>query len=304
MSSRLIHSERAEKRAMDISSSELFVYVEGGLDRTFSDIVIDEWSRKCGVRYTAKSVKEVTGTGGKPSLLALFARYKKKGQLNYVAFGKPIKCLFLLDKDCDDYYRRMKRSSHILYTNTYDLEGHLACSVNFFAAYATACHSTPGHVKACIGDFRSWIGDKVLLWKEWIALCMVSGKWRVNTGATFDRVSAVNVPPLALSDPVMVSWFLSGIAVAAGKSEEATKRDFDRAIAAVSMSVMENEPLRYFKGKWLSNVFASAAESFPRLEDARNSCGHDTLMSALLSHSYADVNAKKLLVQRLDELMA
>jgi hypothetical protein len=103
---RLTHSSSGGLRAMQISTAQVFAFVEGGLDRPFAERLL-KYFAKTETRIRVAAIKETArATGGKPALLEHFRQLKRKGHLLATAWGKPFVSLFFLDKDADDLFKK------------------------------------------------------------------------------------------------------------------------------------------------------------------------------------------------------
>jgi hypothetical protein len=266
---RLTHSSGGFLRSMQMSSARIFAFVEGRLDRSFFDRIAGNVCSSSGVRYQIISAKELPGsTGGKPALLATFKKFRAEGKLAFSAFGKKMSCLFIADKDADDYTRRRLRSPHLIYSSTYDLEGHLLLCGNVNRALADACGITIEQSRALIPDPAGFIATAATQWREWVALCLLSQASCVNCGCTFDRASQINMGPMGPVDLVRLADFKSRLASAMQLSQVEFESLYSKVLRRVELSIAQGEPLRYFKGKWFGHIFQSYLEGRPRVPDA------------------------------------
>jgi hypothetical protein len=265
---RLTHSPGGFIRSLQVTSARVFAFVEGRLDRPFFDRVL---SRVCGAdgpEYRVYAMKELPGaTGGKQALINRFREFRKKGLLACTTFGKPMVCIFFADKDADDFTRSKLRSRHLLYSPTYDLEGHLFNDGDLTRALADSCGITADQARQLIPDPTAWLRKAAGDWRDWITLCLVSQAAAVNCGCTFDRVSQVNVDPLAGPDPAQVVAFKTKLAASIGITTQQLEARFQQAGRSVDKSIDDGQPLRYFKGKWLSHLVQRYLEARPRIPD-------------------------------------
>lgn len=266
---RLTHSSGGFIRSLQMTSARVFAFVEGRLDRSFFDRLLSQICNSAAVGYRVFAMKELpAGTGGKSALIQTFRDFRQTGLLACTAFGKTMTCVFLADKDSDDFTRKQLRSPHFLYSPTYDLEGHLFSCGDFSRALADASGITIEQAKLLVPDASAWICTIATNWRDWIALCLVSQSKGVNCGCTYDRASQVNPDPLAPPDAAQVAAFKSRLASALAISQNDLEVDFAAARRRVDRSIKARQPLRYFKGKWLSHVIQKHLESKPRIPDA------------------------------------
>lgn len=249
---RLVHSDVGFWRSLQISDAQFFAFVEGGLDRPFVDRVAGHALSGSNVVHRVVASKELPGgTGGKVSLLSLFKEMRRMRRLDCVSFGKRMVSLFFADKDVDDVRNSRLKSPHVVYTSTYDLEGHLFDCGDLTRAIADACGVTFDQAAAALGSQKHWVAERVANWKEWMILCIISQTRQINCGCTFARPSDINADFFQPTDIVALNIYKAKLQVVLGLSSG----DFDRVYSAieskVNRSIAAREPLRFFKGKWL-----------------------------------------------------
>lgn len=281
---RLVHSEAGFLRSMQISSCEYFAFVEGGLDRPFIDRIFNYIQTSTGnFPYKVICAKELPGsTGGKQRLLKSFRHFRRKGLLSSSFHGKPVVLAFIVDKDVDDFTQRKVRSNHLIYSSTYDLEGHLLQCGYFHRALADCALLSQEQVTSIVSDPHDSLSEWVRNWREWLSLCMTSQKLRTNVGCTYDRVSAVNPEPLASVDLTLVADFLEKISTRCSRSLHEITRVYERALRAVDSSIEAGMPMRYFKGKWIGSILDSHLKSTPSPHNSRTRQVGDNLFVSLL----------------------
>lgn len=267
-----------------MSSDRVFAFVEGRLDRRFFDRLFFQVCNPRDIGYQIFAMKELDGgTGGKSALISKFQEFRRIGLLAHTAFGKSMVCIFLADKDSDDFTRRQLRSAHLIYSPTYDLEGHLFSCGDLTRALADACGITADQAKQILPDAKYWLQSAVARWKDWVALCLVSQIKGINCGCTFERISQVNPDPLAEPDSAQVAAFKLKLASRLGISQQDLDAIFLAASRRVDRSIRTGQPLRYFKGKWLSHMMQQQLASKPRIADALNSGVGEHLCVSLLA---------------------
>ena len=266
---RLTHSSGGFIRSLQMSSARIFAFVEGRLDRPFFDRILSQVCNPQHIGYRVFAMKELPGgTGGKSALISTFQHFRKGGLLACTAFGKSMACFFLADKDSDDFTRRRLRSPHLIYSPTYDLEGHLFSCGDLTRGLADACGITADQARLLVPDPKDWLQSAAIHWKDWIALCLISQTRGVNCGCTFDRTSQVNPDPLAAPNSAQVAAFKSRLASTLGISQQDLDATFLKASRRVDQSIRSGHPLRYFKGKWLGHLIQRHLESKQRIPDA------------------------------------
>lgn len=266
---RLTHSQGGFVRSLQMSSASVFAFVEGRLDRPFFDRLFGQVCGSRGLKHQVIAMKELPGaTGGKSMLLSTFRTFRRQGLLKSVAFGKRMACIFLADKDADDYSRRKLRSAHLIYSPSYDLEGHLFTCGDVQRALADSCGITLKQAQHLIPNPATWLINAAEMWKDWISLCLISQHWQVNCGCTFDRVSAINVDPLAPPNAAQLEHFKTTLAAALKVTRHQFEQIYSMTCRRVEASLHAGKPMKYFKGKWLSYLMQKFLESKPRPADA------------------------------------
>lgn len=283
---RLAHSTGGFVRSLQMSSVRVFGFVEGRLDRPFFDRVLSQVCTPASIGHRVYAMKELPeATGGKAALISKFKQFRRDGLLACTAFGKTMVCIFFADKDADDFTRTRLRSPHLIYTPTYDLEGHLFTSGDLTRALADACGITNEQARRLVPQPMTWLRSAATNWKDWIALCLVSHATGVNCGCTFDRVSQVNPDALAAPDVSHIAAFKVRLANAIGIPLDQLEARFELASRTVAVSISNGQPLRYFKGKWLSHVMQRYLEGQARIPDAQISGVGDRMGVTLVAQT-------------------
>lgn len=281
---RIVHSQGGFIRSLQMSSIKVFAFVEGRLDRSYFDRLLPSAISVLGVKHRVIAVKELpAGTGGKPALLATFRDFRKRGLLRISAFGKTMVCVFFADKDADDFCRSQLRSPHLIYSSTYDLEAHLYTCADIHRALADACGLTVEQATILMPDPKAWLLNAAQAWREWIALCLISQQKKENCGCTYDRPSQVNPDPFSPPNRLQVEEFKTRLSHRLALNRSEFDKLFSTAIRRVDFSIASGEPLRYFKGKWLSHLIQRHLESQPRPPDANFNGVGERLCSTLVA---------------------
>jgi len=266
---RLIHSNAGFIRSLQMSRARFFAFVEGRLDRVFFDRLLEQECCSREIGYQVFAMKELPGaTGGKSVLLSNFQDFRGRGLLKTTAFGKTMACVFVADKDSDDFCGRQLRSPHLIYSPSYDLEAHLFNCGDLQRALADSCGITLEQARSLIPDPRAWLIGAARAWKDWIALCLICQCRRVNCGCTFDRQSAINPEPFGPPNAMELEAFKVKLTAALCISRAEFDDLYSTTSERVEASLRANEPMRFFKGKWLSHLIQSFLSSRPRPADA------------------------------------
>jgi len=106
---RLRHSYEGYLRSMQISSTELFIFVEGKQSDPYFYARICETVPGLGSRYEVCQAEQLPGdTGGKQSLLSFYDFLRKQKMLVSSLGGQRTASMFFMDKDLDDLQHRKK----------------------------------------------------------------------------------------------------------------------------------------------------------------------------------------------------
>ena len=125
---------------MQLSTNNLFVFVEGWSDRYFYDTLAESRCTPVGLSHRVSTAQEIsTRSVGKSGLLEFFEYLRRRGRLLSELQGKKTAIMFCFDKDVDDFRRVTKRSLHVFYTEHYDIENHLCIHGNILSAAAGRC---------------------------------------------------------------------------------------------------------------------------------------------------------------------
>jgi hypothetical protein len=249
---RLTRDYRAMRRAFQISNVQLHVLVEG---RNTDDYVYEQI---CKISAEGRSYRITRGdqltaahAGGKKVLLGFFDFLRAQEALLQLGHHTT---LFCLDKDIDDVERKVRRSDHVFYTETYDIEGAIFPTVDLRRCAAAAA-STQEHVVSWLGPPGTWCHVAAGRWREWVALCLLSravGSNHANYGST-SRVNDSSHDP---ADPAKVLELLHEMSTASGLSVAQIEARYERRLRKVRALELTGNVDRVFKGKWYSRILA------------------------------------------------
>lgn len=250
-----------------MSRARLHVFVEGReLDGyVYGKVLQHECPRP--FEYTLKRADEVPGSGGggKKELKKLHDWLRRQGALVSNFKGHRFACVVMLDKDIDDILRTKKRSSHVIYTPTYDLEGHVYLHGNLRDAIAASCSLDAARVSVSdYGDARRWALSAAGKWKDWVYLCVATQVLDSRGVCNFGVPSRVNNGFTGAADRS---------AVVAHEAQVIAKSRCDPSkVASRQASVQRMVDSRFatgrapeaFKGKWFGDILAEEIEGkFP-----------------------------------------
>ena len=261
--SRLRHSRSGHIRSLQISSNSLYVYIEGiDVDKyVYSKVLRQE----CGsFKYRIIRADEIPGatSGGKSVLTKHFEVLRRHGQLSGDFKCHRFVTLFLMDKDADDLMRTRRRSKHVHYTSTYDIEAAIFCHATIADAVASTCSLDISDVEARL-NCNSWAGDAAKLWRDWTVLALTArlSNSQISGYAAPSRVNPQHDGP---ADQTTVAAYLAQIQSSASLTPVDFANVHLRAERAVDGAINAGEYGRYFKGKWFAFIlFAQSARLWP-----------------------------------------
>lgn len=280
---RLGRSFKAFIRAAQMSRHEVFVFVEGdNVDPYFYDEIT---KRVCGdakKTYRLCRSHEINGeNGGKVILLSYFKYLRTKSLLLDTFKGKKTLSMFYLDKDIDDLLRKKISSPHVVYTKSYDAEGHVFIEGDITKALAVAASITYQEAVNLVGnDHQRWRNNTANLWKEWIKLCVFVAKKNINNGSNYRVTSRINNP---LSSPINQTLYAAQIAsikINSNLTDVQFSNAFNRVSNFVDQIYSRGEQDTIFKGKWYTTLIEESVRNNLRLRNL-NGLGDRVLSTTL-----------------------
>lgn len=168
---------------MQMSGNQLFVFVEGKSDRYFYSQIVDLECSSRNINYIIVTARELSDTGGKQALLKFFSYLRRVGSL-LDTFGRTVHAsIFFLDKDIDDLLRTLKRSTHVVYTESYEVENYFFRQGDIAKAAAVSAGLDIASVQRGLAKIDDWPGHAAQCWKEWVVICLFCHTRLRGTGA-------------------------------------------------------------------------------------------------------------------------
>jgi hypothetical protein len=169
---RLIHSFDAHRRAMQLSRTPIFVFVEGDND-------VPVYAKISKIACLGKPIfcevvkaKQLNSQGGGKEILLKYHEYLKTCNSLIDNFhGKKTLSFIYLDKDIDDLMKIMERSGHIAYTQMYNIEnylflyGNLSKSISQLSQYLK---------QDSFSNAAAWSKRYSTQWIDWVKICVFS----------------------------------------------------------------------------------------------------------------------------------
>lgn len=243
------------RRSFQISRARINVMVEGReVDGYLYDKICHAELDATGVRFRVVRGDELAGgpAGGKAILLQFFDYLKRNAALERTG---SYSTLFCLDKDVDDLDRTRRRSPHVLYTPSYDIENLLVTNADLQDC-AAAVMSMPTGAFSHLTPTLMWCRAVQLTWMSWVALCLCARSFRVPR-ANYNSRSQVNDPLHGPPDAGRVAAVLADIAASAGVPPSTVQTRYSTRVRMVTRSIRNGRGDEFFKGKWYLDVLSS-----------------------------------------------
>jgi len=236
---------------MQISHSKIFCFVEGFSDRYIYSRITDAACNPKSIKYEIITAEELPEeAGGKASVLAFYDYAKRSDLLDNDFQGKRTVSLFFLDKDVDDVLRRKRRSRHVIYTESYDIEGSLFENSDLSQAAANAACLD---IKTCqsLGSNVQWCRKAAQAWLEWVKICLTACYYSPAAGPYYSRpISQINTTPFAEVNVTDVAKHKLRLKL----SSELSSAEFSKASQKIEQLVSKlynkGEFGKVFRGKW------------------------------------------------------
>lgn len=250
--SRPRHSNGGFRRYMQISRTQLFIFVEGKvIDPHFYGKVCESAFQSTKIRYRIQTAKELPGeTGGKKSLISFFYYLKRNSSLIDGFNDEKTASFFFLDKDIDEFLNKKLRSRHVIYTKYYDVENHIYREGNIQEGVAAAASLDPQIATQICTNNKDWSTDTANKWRHWIKLCMFERKKKLNCGCRYSRASCINVNKYGAHEDESYNQYLSVLKRESGLTESQFKRSYKRISDKIDFIFDNGEYDLVFKGKW------------------------------------------------------
>lgn len=251
--SRLLHSFAGYLRYMQMSRCTLFVFVESpDIDRYFYSMLVDPVCRRQEITYQIVAAEELSdGDGGKQILLGFFEYLKRRSSLVDRFWSKTTLSVFFLDKDVDDYRRAKRRSAHVIYTETYEVENYLFMFGDLCQAVGASGSLDVASVHTGIGSYSQWRKHAATNWKDWVKLCLFLTARNVESSCNYGRyMSPINQGCYGALLTDQYTHKLAAIQSQSGMPLDQFKRSFKRLSRRVERLYQTDRYDTIFKGKW------------------------------------------------------
>ena len=256
--SRLRHSYAGYLRYMQLSSTDLFVFVEGKQSDPYFYASILKSIPDINCRYEICIANQLPGgAGGKQELLVFFSFLRKRKSLVSLLVGKKTTCIFFLDKDLDDLQHKKRRSQHVVYTEHYDVQNYIFLHGNLLTGAASAASVDPARLQAELSDAPNWCLRVAKFWREWICLCLCVLENNIACEANYRVTSRVQTTLCGPIDNELHANLINNVANRCGLPVVAFRQMLASTTRKVDRYFAKGQHHRVFKGKWFAAILAN-----------------------------------------------
>jgi len=253
---RLLHSNAGFVRSMQMSSKQVFVFVEGKQTDSFF------YGGICDAIDSPKFTFEIclaqqlpSTSGGKQSLLTFFSYLRRNKKLLSDLCGNRTSVIFYLDKDVDDIQHTLKRSKHIVYTEYYDVQNYVFEYGDLIKGAAAAASINPTKLSQ-LADGVCWCKWASQNWRDWVVLCLFMLKKQIPCEANYARPSPIHRRYCGPVDSTAHFAILAALQTRTGLALNA----FDQELATIAKRVdwyyQQGKHHCIFKGKWFATILS------------------------------------------------
>lgn len=252
MSSRTAHSFGGMRRYMQISQTQVFLFVEGrDLDPNIYGRICGPVCRDFGKSYEIVLADRINGDGGgKGMLTRLFEYLKDGGSLIDRSQHDAKLAMFYLDKDVDDIFQTLRSSDHVVYTIYYCIENHLFTEGDLVSSIATGGSVDVEVIRPRVPDPGLWRRTSAECWREWVALCILARKLAVPHPVSYARPSSINTPADSGTDAAALAACVAQMEAQSGLTSADFRRKLAAAYRLVDSIYRSSRHDLLFKGKW------------------------------------------------------
>lgn len=248
-------------KRIQISRSAMLLFVEGRIDRYFYSEIASVACAGLGKKFSILTPDEIaTQLQGKNVLLEFFDYLRRRKCLVCDFKGNKGVVAFCLDKDIDDFTRRLRKSPHVIYTEGYETENYLFCFGDLSRALAVTTCTDYESIQGAIGTNKDWCTLVAERWKDWVKLCVFAASNSVPRKKFYGlRRSAVNARVFSPVDQQKVTEFWQELHHKSGKDQRTFNRMVKRTCGKVDRIYEAGEFDKVFKGKWYAAFLAENA---------------------------------------------
>lgn len=254
---RLRRSYAGYLRSMQISSTDLFVFVEGKKSDPYFYANICATTPNLHVRYEICTAQQLPGaSGGKQCLLNFFSFLRQRNLLILSLGGQKTTCIFFLDKDVDDLQHKKMRSQHVVYTEHYDVQNYIFMHGDLLTGAASAASVDPGRLRSELNNATTWCLRIAIMWREWICLCLRALEDDISCEANYSVLSRIQTRPCGPTDAGRYAAKTHTLARRCGLPVDIFRQRLASTLKKVDRYFARGQHHRLFKGKWFATVLA------------------------------------------------
>lgn len=255
--SRLRHTNSGYLRLMQMSSTILYIFVEGKQADSYFYAKVCASTPNFPAQYEIHLAQQLPGeTGGKKSILKFFTYVRGRNALVSSFGGQKTTCIFFLDKDVDDLRRRKKRSPHVIYTEHYDVQNYIFNHGDLVNGVAAAASIDPEVLNGQLNDALSWCLGVARLWREWVSLCVSMMEDGISCEATYSVNSKIQTRPYGSTDSNLYASLTRALARRNGMPVATLRHRLALTLGKVDRYYSTGKHQRIFKGKWFAAILA------------------------------------------------
>lgn len=237
-----------------MSKTRAWAVVEGkSVDAPFYDGVMSEIFGDREFEIIGAEDIEIDGVsaGGKSSIVKAFRYFEGEDSLRQSNNSTTVDWIFFLDRDDDDFQRKVIESPHVVYTAHADVEAEVLSSTDITQVVSMAYSLPKAAVReAALGNPLVDLGR---LWQQWITLRLTVGICGAG-GGRFSQTSQVNSPVYGEFDERLFTAIIDRSSAEVG--EAVWETHFAVAERYVADRVRVGDISKCVKGKWVPTYVA------------------------------------------------
>lgn len=258
---RLLHSQGGFLRYMQMSSSNVFIFVEGKQSDPFFYASVCSPIIRPIYSYRICTAKELpANSGGKQAVLDFFLYLRRNKGLVSSLSGKKTASIFYVDKDVDDIQRIKMRSRHLVYTEHYDVQNYIFEHGNLLRGAAAAASVDPALLSPALSISTTWCKRRAEDWREWLVLCLFVLEERLHCEANYRLPSQVQLRPCGPTDQATHAALVARLQQRSHLSTVEFRQRLARISARVEQYYRRSKHHCIFKGKWFASILSDEIE--------------------------------------------
>ena len=251
------HSNEGFLRYMQMSSTKVFIFVEGKKIDSFFFGKICSTIEQPNFTYEIITASRILNeTGGKQALLTFFSYLRRSNKLISDLSGKRTVTIFYLDKDVDDILRVKKRSEHLVYTEYYDIENYIFEYGDLLNGAAAAASIDPARLSNYFSNAHRWCKLATNKWRKWVVLCLFVMREHIPCEANYRMPSRIHESPCGSIDNLKYSSFLSRLQTKTCLYSDTFKQRLKEVSKRVDFYYNKDKHHYIFKGKWFAYILS------------------------------------------------